>query len=78
MTDTPLAHLRLRHKWLFFHQCLLDSQAIRKSAASVDITLNTNFQWRDRFLDWVKNDRPERLHAIAEADEMYLLESEIG
>lgn len=78
LTGTPLAHLRLRHKWLSYHQCLLDSLTIRKSAAAVDISRNTSFRWRHRFLDWVKNDRPERLHGIAEADEMYLLESEKG
>lgn len=76
LTGTPLAHLRLRHKWLAYHQCLLDSLTVRKSAAVVDISRNTSFRWRHRFLDWVKNDRPERLHGIAEADEMYLLESE--
>jgi transposase-like protein len=78
LTGTPLAHLRLRHKWLSYQQCLLDSLTIRKSATTVDISRNTSFRWRHRFLDWVKNDRPERLHGIAEADEMYLLESEKG
>ena len=57
---------------------MLDSLTIRKSAATVDISRNTSFRWRHRFLDWVKNDRPERLHGIAEADEMYVLESEKG
>jgi transposase-like protein len=75
LSGTPLAHLRLRHKWLSYHQCLFDSLAIRKSATTVDISRNTSFRWRHRFLDWVKNDLPERLHGIAEADEMYLLES---
>lgn len=78
LTGTPLAHLRLRHKWLSYHQCLLDSLTIRKSAAAVDISRNTSFRWRHRFLAWVKNDRPAHLHGIAEADEMYLLESEKG
>lgn len=78
LTGTPLAHLRLRHKWLSYHQCLLDSLTIRKSAAAVDISRNTSFRWRHRFLAWVKNDRPARLHGIAEADEMYVLESEKG
>lgn len=78
LTGTPLAHLRLRHKWLSYQQCLLDSLTIRKAAIAVAISRNTSFRWRHRFLAWVKNDRPERLHGIAEADEMYLLESEKG
>jgi len=78
LTGTPLAHLRLRYKWLSYHQCLLDSLTIRKAAAAVNISRNTSFRWRHRFLAWVKNDRPEHLHGIAEADEMYLLESEKG
>lgn len=78
LTGTPLAHLRLRHKWLSYQQCLLDSLTVRKAAAAVDISRNTSFRWRHRFLSWVKNDRPKRLHGIAEADEMYLLESQKG
>jgi transposase-like protein/IS1 family transposase len=78
LTGTPLAHLRLRHKWLSYQQCLLDSLTIRKAAIAVAISRNTSFRWRHRFLAWVKNDRPEKLHGIAEADEMYLLESEKG
>lgn len=78
LTGTPLARLRLRYKWLSYQQCLLDSLTIRKAAAAVDISRNTSFRWRHRFLALVKNDRPERLQGIAEADEMYLLESEKG
>jgi transposase-like protein len=78
LTGTPLAHLRLRYKWLSYQQCLLDSLTIRKAATVVDISRNTSFRWRHRFLAWVKNDHPKRLHGIAEADEMYLLESEKG
>lgn len=78
LTGTPLARLRLRYKWLSYQQCLLDSLTIRKAAVAVAISRNTSFRWRHRFLSFVKNDRPERLHGIAEADEMYLLESDKG
>lgn len=78
LTGTPLAHLRLRHKWLSYHQCLLDSLTIRNAAMAVEISRDTSFRWRHRFLAWVKDDRPKSLHGIAEADEMYLLESEKG
>lgn len=78
LTGTPLARLRLREKWLSYQKCLLDSLTIRDAADAVEISRNTSFRWRHRFLAWVKNDRPERLGGIAEADEMYLLESEKG
>jgi transposase-like protein len=76
LTGTPLAHLRLKEKWLPYLQCVLDSLTVRKAAKAVGVHRNTSFRWRHRFLDWTKNDRPLRLHGIAEADEAYLLESE--
>ncbi|MDB5909231.1 MAG: transposase, partial [Massilia sp.] len=39
---------------------------------------NTSFRWRHRFLTISKTDRPPCLQGIAEADEMFLLESEKG
>ena len=78
LTGTPLAHLRLKEKWLPYLQCVLDSLTVRKAAKAVGVHRNTSFRWRHRFLDWTKNDRPLRLHGIAEADEAYLLESEKG
>jgi hypothetical protein len=38
----------------------------------------TSFRWRHRFLALSKHDRPQRLAGIAEADEMYVLESHKG
>ena len=39
---------------------------------------NTAFRWRHRFLTLARTDRPLCLHGIAEADELYVLESEKG
>jgi len=39
---------------------------------------NTAFRWRHRFMDRVKHDLPEQLNGIAEADEMFILESQKG
>ncbi|MDY0963105.1 IS1595 family transposase, partial [Massilia sp. CFBP9026] len=47
-------------------------------AKRVGVHHNTTFRWRHRFLDRVKDDRPERLIGIVEADETFLLESQKG
>lgn len=78
LTSTPLARLRHKGKWLSFLQQILGSQTVRQAARECAVHRNTSFRWRHRFLAWAKNDRPERLHGITEADETYLLESEKG
>lgn len=78
LSGTPLARLRHRAQWRDFAQCLLDSHSVRKAAAELGIHKNTSFRWRHRFLTLIRTDRPHGLHGIAEADEMYLLESEKG
>jgi transposase-like protein len=78
LTGTPLARLRHRSKWLDYSDCVLTSATVRSAAARVGIHRNTSFRWRHRFLTLPKTDRPMCLHGIAEADEMYLLESEKG
>ena len=78
LSSTPLARLRLREKWIDYLGALLDSLSVRSSAERVGVHRNTAFRWRHRFLAQVKHDRPQRLHGIAEADEMFLLESQKG
>ena len=76
LTGMPLARLRLKAKWLDYLSTLLDSRAVRPAAKQVGVHRNTAFRWRHRFLERVKDDRPERLSGIVEADEMFLLESQ--
>jgi len=78
LTGTPLAHLRLKGKWLGYLATMLASTPIRPSAERIGVHRNTTFRWRHRFLQWVKLDRPARLTGIVEADEMFLLESQKG
>jgi len=78
LTGMPLARLRLKAKWLDYLSTLLDSRAVRPAAKQVGVHRNTAFRWRHRFLERVKDDRPERLSGIVEADEMFLLESQKG
>ena len=78
LTGTPLARLRHRDKWLSYLDNMLASASVRASAKAVGVHRNTSFRWRHRFLQFTKHDRPVMLHGIAEADELFLLESQKG
>ena len=78
LTGTPLARLRHRAKWLPHLDNMLDSTSVRAAAKAVGVHRNTSFRWRHRFLHLGKLDRPDSLSGIAEADELFLLESQKG
>jgi transposase-like protein len=78
LTNTPLARLRHKGKWLEYLDCVLMGTTVRRAAAAVGVHKNTSFRWRHRFLILPKTDRPLKLSGIAEADEIYFLESEKG
>jgi transposase-like protein len=78
LTGTPLARLRHKTLWLNYADCLLASVSVRKAASQLGVHRNTTFRWRHRFLSLAKTDRPHCLHGIAEADELYVLESQKG
>lgn len=78
LSGTPLARLRHKGRWLDYLGGMLDSHSIRRAAGQLGIAGATSFRWRHRFLALSKHDRPERLGGIAEADEMYVLESHKG
>jgi transposase-like protein len=78
LSNTPLARLRKRDKWLGFFDCMLDSCTVRRAAIRIDVHRNTSFRWRHRMLEGVRDDRDTPLRGIVEADETYLLESQKG
>ena len=78
LTGTPLARLRYKGRWLDYLQKMLDSRSVRRAASELGIASATSFRWRHRFLHLSKHDRPTLLRGIAEADEMYVLESYKG
>ncbi|MGO4479997.1 IS1595 family transposase, partial [Massilia sp. 2TAF26] len=78
LSGTPLARLRHKARWLDHLGCMLDSRSVRRSAREIGVASATSFRWRHRFLALSKDDRPQRLSGIAEADEMYVLESHKG
>jgi transposase-like protein len=78
LTDTPLARLRLRDKWLPYLQCLIGSDTVRAAAQCVSVAKSTSFRWRHRFLAAVRRAPLPRLSGIVEADETYHLASQKG
>ena len=78
LTDTPLAGLRHKAKWIDYAKQLVEGTSIRKSAAAVGIHPNTAFRWRHRFLKLPNDQKAISLAGIAEADETYFLESQKG
>ena len=78
LSGTPLARLRLRDKWLDYLASVLNSTPVRAAASEVGVHRNTAFRWRHRFLHGPRQDQPQRLGGIAEADEMFMLESQKG
>jgi transposase-like protein len=78
LTDTPLAGLRHKAKWIDYAKQLAEGASVRKSAAAVGVHPNTAFRWRHRFLKLPHGQQATRLAGIAEADETYFLESQKG
>lgn len=78
LTGTPLARLRQKPKWLDYLAAMAQSLTVRQSAFDTGVHRNTSFRWRHRFLNWISQDRPTKLHGITEVDETYLLESDKG
>ena len=78
LSGTALARLRHKERWLDYLGGMLDSRSIRRTAGELGVAGATSFRWRHRFLKVSKDDRPHCLSGIAEADEMYVLESHKG
>lgn len=78
LTDTPLAGLRYKAKWVEYGVQLAEGTSIRKSAAAVGVHPNTAFRWRHRFLKLPNSQQAMSLAGIAEVDETYFLESQKG
>lgn len=65
LTGTPLARLRKKSKWLEYLAAMARSLTVRKSASEVSVHRNTSFRWRHRFLAWISQDRPAKLHGTS-------------
>jgi hypothetical protein len=54
---------------------MLDSHSVCRSTLETGVTSANSFRWRHSFFCLSKDERPDRLGRIAEADEIYVTES---
>jgi transposase-like protein len=71
LAGTPLARLRYKDKWLPYLRTMASSQTLRQAAAECEVSLDTAFRWRHRFLARMAT-HPTPLSNIVEADETYI------
>ena len=75
LTKTPLAHLRMKEKWVTQTEALIDGASTAKAANRCGVDYKTAFRWRHRFLASLAGDKPRTLSGIVEGDETFILES---
>jgi len=75
LTKTPLAHLRMKEKWVTQTEALIDGVGTAKAANRCGVDYKTAFRWRHRFLASLAGDKPRTLSGIVEGDETFILES---
>jgi len=78
LTNTPLARLRQRGKWLAQARALAEGLSVRGAAAQMGVHRTTAFRWRHRFLQLPATVRATALAGVAEGDETYTLRSYKG
>jgi len=67
LTNTPLARLRNRARWLTYVGTLLEGRSLRKSAAACEVSVSTALRWHRRFLACSAEQRTRILGAIIAA-----------
>jgi len=77
-TGTPLAHLRLKDRWLNYIGTMIQGKVLRDSASDCGINLKTAFLWRHRLLTLPAIMKPKSLEGIVEVDETFFAYSEKG
>jgi transposase-like protein len=75
LTGTPLARLHQRGKWPSHMQALIDGLTLDKVSEHLNVSHDTAFRWRHRFLAAQKAIQAQRFNGLVEADQTYLLES---
>jgi transposase-like protein len=75
LTNTPMAHLRKKDRWLDHARAMIEGKSLAKTAQLCGVHPTTAFRWRHRFLRAPASDKPRSLRGIVEADETFILES---
>jgi len=64
LTNTPLAHLRYKKRWLTYLGTMVEKKGIRESAAACSVSVATSSRWHRRFLDCSSSQRIKILGTI--------------
>ena len=75
LTNTPLAGLHHKDRWLFYLEKFSEGESVRKAAWRCAINKKAAFLWRHRFLALPSDLRAFQESGIVEADETYFLRS---
>jgi len=67
LTNTPLAHLRNRERWLAYVGTMIEGRSIRGSAVACAVSPATSSRWRRRFMDCTAEQRARLFAAIVAA-----------
>lgn len=77
-TGTALSRLRHKHKFEAYARCLAERMSVRQAAIAVDISVDTSFRWRHRFLEAAVEHQPHGVSGLLEVDETYFRYSRKG
>ena len=64
LTNTPLARLRNKERWLTYVGTMFEGKSIRKSAAACAVSATTSARWRQRLTNCTAEQRAKILGAI--------------
>lgn len=78
MSRTPLSHLRDKHLFTAYADCMRRGLTIRQTAQEVGLSVDRAFRWRHRFLAKSVAHQPRSVVGLLEVDEMYLRRSHKG
>lgn len=67
LTNTPLAHLRNRERWLTYVGTMVEGRSIRGSASACAVSPATSSRWRQRFLNCTAEERAKVIVAVIAA-----------
>ncbi|EAY56993.1 MAG: probable transposase [Leptospirillum rubarum] len=78
LTNTPLAGLHHKDRWLLYLEGFAWGESVRKAARRCGINKKASFNWRHRFLALPSGLKARQENGIVEADESWFLRSYKG
>jgi hypothetical protein len=67
LTNTPLARLRNKERWLTYVGTMFEGRSIRGSAAACAVSAATSSRWRQRFMNCTVEQRAKLLAMVVAA-----------